>query len=483
MLQWLPNSAPMQYNTALCMALSGLGLVLLTTFLYRLSLICAFLVALVGSLTLAEYIARVNLGIDQLLFTPYFEAASAYYGRMSPLAAGCFVVLGGTIALLGTRRRYPAFAGLLACVVIVVSLTALAGYTFGINAAYGWGAYSAMAINTALVFLLLGTGLLVLASNFSEAENQTFVHWLPVSGSITLMLMIAFVAAMNRADMRSATGLRRHTIKVILAGQAFEENMVGIQRGLRGYVTLGDRAAFASYRTGVALEPELFKRLIDLTVDNSSQRPRLDRLEAAMAATFGYDRRALAAYDSGGTAAFMRMDALGESRSLTGETREALREFSMEEQRLLDLRETAEENQSLQGTRLSVFGSVLAAVLLVLATNATRREMARRRRVEVERERLISELQQALGDVKTLTGMIPICGWCKSIRSDTGFWQSVEHYVCTHTDATFTHGICPECLVKFKAGEEMPSSPRGAIKVPSEEPSLPAIEIRTLQDS
>jgi hypothetical protein len=283
-VQMVANTAPMQYNTAICMVLGGLGLVLLTTFLDRFALICAFLMALVGSLTLTEYLAGVDLGIDRLLFKPYFEAASAFVGRMSPLAAACFTIVGAAIALLGARRRHATIAGLLACIVVVVSLTALSGYAFGINAAYGWGAFSAMAVNTAFVFLTLGTGLLVLALNSAKADNHTFIHWLPVSGSVTLMLMIAFVAAMNRADIRSATALRRHTIEVILAGQSFEENMVGIQRGLRGYVALGDQSALASYRTNLALEPELFKRLVFLTSDNASQRPRLDRLNAAMAA-------------------------------------------------------------------------------------------------------------------------------------------------------------------------------------------------------
>ncbi len=73
-----------------------------------------------------------------------------------------------------------------------------------------------------------------------------------------------------------------------------------------------------------------------------------------------------------------------------------------------------------------------------------------RKKLEVEREKLIGELQQALAEVKTLSGMIPICGWCKKIRSDQGYWQSVEQYVGTHTDATFSHGMCPECSEKFK---------------------------------
>ena len=73
-----------------------------------------------------------------------------------------------------------------------------------------------------------------------------------------------------------------------------------------------------------------------------------------------------------------------------------------------------------------------------------------RKKLEAEREKLIGELQQALAEVKTLSGMIPICGWCKKIRSDQGYWQSVEQYVGAHTDATFSHGMCPDCAEKFK---------------------------------
>jgi hypothetical protein len=78
-------------------------------------------------------------------------------------------------------------------------------------------------------------------------------------------------------------------------------------------------------------------------------------------------------------------------------------------------------------------------------------DISERRRYEAEREKLIAELQKALADVKTLSGLIPICGWCKKVRSDTGFWQSVEQYIRVQTDATFSHGICPDCSEKFKA--------------------------------
>jgi hypothetical protein len=59
-------------------------------------------------------------------------------------------------------------------------------------------------------------------------------------------------------------------------------------------------------------------------------------------------------------------------------------------------------------------------------------------------------LQETLARVKTLSGLIPICGWCKNIRSDEGFWHTVEDYVRSHSEVTFTHGVCPSCQEKFK---------------------------------
>jgi hypothetical protein len=72
-----------------------------------------------------------------------------------------------------------------------------------------------------------------------------------------------------------------------------------------------------------------------------------------------------------------------------------------------------------------------------------------RHRAELERERLIQELQTALARVKLLSGLLPICANCKKIRDDQGYWKQVESYVESHSEATFSHGICPECLHKL----------------------------------
>lgn len=63
-----------------------------------------------------------------------------------------------------------------------------------------------------------------------------------------------------------------------------------------------------------------------------------------------------------------------------------------------------------------------------------------------ERQRLINELQQALSEVKTLSGLLPICANCKKIRDDKGYWNQIESYLHKHSEAKFSHGMCPDCL-------------------------------------
>ena len=64
----------------------------------------------------------------------------------------------------------------------------------------------------------------------------------------------------------------------------------------------------------------------------------------------------------------------------------------------------------------------------------------------LELRRASADLAEALSDIKTLRGLLPICSHCKGVRNDSGFWQSVEAYIMAHSEAIFTHGICPACL-------------------------------------
>lgn len=74
--------------------------------------------------------------------------------------------------------------------------------------------------------------------------------------------------------------------------------------------------------------------------------------------------------------------------------------------------------------------------------------ISKRKKLETEREKLILKLQDALAQIKTLKGLIPICSYCKNIRDDAGYWRQLEAYVSKYSEAKFSHGICPECLKK-----------------------------------
>jgi YesN/AraC family two-component response regulator len=91
-------------------------------------------------------------------------------------------------------------------------------------------------------------------------------------------------------------------------------------------------------------------------------------------------------------------------------------------------------------------GKLVAAIEKCSAVIDLKRADERHRE---EREKMITELQDALAKIRRLSGMLPICSSCKKIRDDKGYWKMIEDYISEHSEAEFTHGICPECMKKL----------------------------------
>lgn len=100
------------------------------------------------------------------------------------------------------------------------------------------------------------------------------------------------------------------------------------------------------------------------------------------------------------------------------------------------------------------FGVVALIVPFFWAVRAEKK----RCQIEEQREKLVEELQKTLGELKILKGIIPICSYCKKIRNESGAWDRLEAYIHSHSEACFSHGICPECyekeMVELNAIEE-----------------------------
>ncbi len=106
------------------------------------------------------------------------------------------------------------------------------------------------------------------------------------------------------------------------------------------------------------------------------------------------------------------------------------------------------------GVGVRVLVSLLFVAAVSYGLEASREQYGR---LVMENSRQLLEekenLEQARSRIRTLSGLIPICSYCKNIRDDTGYWQQVEMYVRERSEAEFSHGICPECLEKIETGE------------------------------
>lgn len=156
----LDVAASMKANTATAILLSGIALRALLDDRYtRIATVIGLCISVLGLATLGQYVFGWNLGIDQFLFADTDLVATSAPGRMAPATAFCLIALG--LALTSTASHAPAWLTQTpALAVVLVSAAASIGYLYDINALYGIGVYTAMAVHTASLLLLLALGIL-----------------------------------------------------------------------------------------------------------------------------------------------------------------------------------------------------------------------------------------------------------------------------------------------------------------------------------
>jgi len=188
--QFGPGAVPMEFNTAVCFLLCGIGAGALTTRFRHWA-------AVLGAIT----------------------AGAAIFTRMSPLTTVCFTLLAAGLIRAGIARRPGAglqLLALLATSVLLLTGAALTGLVLGIDTAFGWGVYTRMAVQTAVVFFILA---LALGGWAWRSGGLDLARWLPATASVTVMGMVALGSAISQAQLENAVNWDKHTYEVLLTAQ------------------------------------------------------------------------------------------------------------------------------------------------------------------------------------------------------------------------------------------------------------------------
>jgi hypothetical protein len=201
--QVFPAVLPMKYNAGAAFVVLGVGLVLLNSGRAGIGAILGALIAIFMGMSLLENLMHLDFHIDNFFFNSYYQSADPFPNRVSPLTASCFVLTGAALFLTGIclhpRIRVTGI-GMIACSVALVGFVAMFGYAFGIQTATGWGAYTRMSVYTAGTFIVVCAGLLSWSLRTAQRDGFNFLRWLPVTGSVTLMIMVALVGKFRAAE-------------------------------------------------------------------------------------------------------------------------------------------------------------------------------------------------------------------------------------------------------------------------------------------
>jgi signal transduction histidine kinase len=235
LIQVAPNLAPMQRNTAVGFALSGLVLLGILRSMARLTLVSSAITAFFAAATLLEYLFHANFGIDELLGSAYITTQTSSPGRMSPTTALCFLALTAGFMLAQTilRARRSAVLGVAGLLTAAIGATCCIGVMSGTSDALAWGDLTRVALHTAAGFLVLGIGVTAVAWDMTRLELGE-PAWVPIgAGFLVATFRIGLWQAFSAknpadADFLSNVTLLGGVVSAVLFG-------VMVHFGLKAY--------------------------------------------------------------------------------------------------------------------------------------------------------------------------------------------------------------------------------------------------------
>lgn len=421
----LPGAVEMKANTALGLLLAGVALFLLnhaSPRQRRAALVIGIVIGVLGIATLGEYLFGWRLGIDELLFRDTGKAYNVIPGRMSPYSAVTFTAIGAAILALSWPRLrallWPA-----AIIVIGIGGLSFLGYLWNASELVTDRWLPPVAVNTAVAFLLLGAGFVLVNPQRPLAWPGTRIRLSSVeiktlAGFVAALLLLLMVGGYTyRMNVRFAETAEwvAHTQQVRAALAGLYVKIADAQSAQRNYLLTGARPHREDYARRISDADDQLRLLAGLIADNPAQAQNLDALRLLVAGRRDRLEQGIKLYEGRGLTAAREFVATGQGINAMQQVRDAIRQMDDVEAGLLEQR-TAEFSSVRRSSLVSLtLTQVIATVILLFLFRAIRAEI-------LEREHLTRQLQTAHKDVTQVNSLLADAN--KELES---FSYSVSH--------------------------------------------------------
>lgn len=383
----LPSAVTMKVNTAVCFLFAGTALNLALDYrrtgrkhLRRISYGLLAVVFLLSFSTLIQHLARVDLGIDQLLYHDEVEALAPFPGRMAFLTVFNFLLFCAAVSALIENFRRPAFV--LALPAAAVTVGVLIGYLTGSRFFSGM---LTMALHTAVEFAALTTGLIAAALDRAAAvpsseaskdrESQERAAYQGMAAAVALLFVLGFASFRNQLMFRDAAEWRAHTYQVLRALEETLSSFTDAQTAQREYLIGGDEEFAKKCLERLQETREKQTSLRGLIADNEAQEDRALSLEEAIAAREKRLVETIELRRQNGFESSVARVSTGEGRNLMEKVLATAAAMRGEEMRLLAERNAATDMRAHNALVTTVFGTLVSVGLLATAFARLRREM------------------------------------------------------------------------------------------------------------
>lgn len=273
MIQIRPDFAPMVFNSALSFLLLGIGFLFSEGRQQRYSHLSSLLVFIISFLTLIQYLGGINLGIDSLVFTPFYKVGVTYPGRMAISTTVCFLLLSLAGLLQGSSYAKRMIKITAAALVLGFSLIGLFGYILNFSSEYGWGNWSRMAIHTSVCFLLLSVANIWQLRRVVRSEEPGRAATVPIYvvtiGTLMAVLIWQVLLLKDIEKNRSITQIRAEGFKSKLDGTFLPLEKALLQMARR--MAVGSYKSESIWQLDAKFYHEEFQGIRRLTWSDSAQ--------------------------------------------------------------------------------------------------------------------------------------------------------------------------------------------------------------------